>query len=89
MKKLCINKQEEKTWKGSHNMGEMKGTKLHYIMKVSWESEQMPGWGDSLSGILEATKKEFQIKSKDATQKKMETEPLEQETPVVGGGFSM
>ena len=61
-------------------MGEMKGTKLHHIMKVSWESEQMPGWGDSLSVILEATKKEFQIKNKETAKKSMNTDYFEQDT---------
>lgn len=38
-------------------MGEIKETKLRHVMKASWESEQMPGWEDSLSAILEAIKK--------------------------------
>lgn len=62
-------------------MGELKGTKLHHVMKVSWESEQMPGWEDSLSMILEATKKEFQIKNKETVPKNMNIEPLEQDVP--------
>ena len=59
-------------------MGELKGTTLHHVMKVSWESEQMPGWEDSLSMILEATNKEFQMKSKDTAEKS-----FEQEVPIL------
>ena len=70
-------------------MGELKGTKLHHIMKVSWESEQMPGWEDSLSMILEATKKEFQIKNKENMQQNMDIKPLEQDTPEVEEEFTM
>lgn len=62
-------------------MGELKGTALHHIMKVSWESEQMPGWEDSLSMILEATKKEFQKKNKETVQKNMGIRLLEQDVP--------
>lgn len=47
-------------------------------MKLSWESEQMPGWKDSLSMILEATNKEFQMKSKDTAEKS-----FEQEVPIL------
>ena len=60
-------------------MGEVKESKLRHVMKVSWESEQMPGWKDSLSMILEATKKEFQIKSKDVTLEKMGNRPVAQD----------
>ena len=67
----------------------MKGTKLQHIMKLSWESEQMPGWGDSLSVILEATKKEFQLKTKDAAQKNIVTKSFEQESPILEEEFSM
>lgn len=62
-------------------MGELIGTKLHHIMKVSWESEQLPGWEDSLSMILEATKKEFQKKNKESVQKSTEIQNFEQEAP--------
>lgn len=60
-------------------MGELKGTKLHHVMKVSWESEQMPGWEDSLSMILEATRKEFKIKNKDTVKNNMNIQLLEQD----------
>ena len=69
-------------------MGDMKGSKLQHIMRLSWESEQMPGWGDSLSVILETTKKEFQIKNKDATQKNMGIQLIEHEVPVLEEEFS-
>ena len=68
-------------------MGEIKGNTLRHIIKVSWESEQMPGWEDSLSRILEATKKEFQIKVKD-TNKNMETKSLEETESVLEEGIS-
>ena len=64
-------------------MGELNQSKLRHVMRVSWESEQMPGWEDSLSVILGATKKEFQIKSKDATQKDMDMMFIEQDEPVL------
>ena len=70
-------------------MGELKGTTLHHVMKVSWESEQMPGWEDSLSMILEATKKEFQIKNKGTAQKSMVIEPLGQDAPEVEEEITM
>ena len=70
-------------------MGELKGTTLHHVMKVSWESEQMPGWEDSLSIILEATKKEFQIKNKETVQKSMGVEPLGQDAPEVEEEITM
>ena len=70
-------------------MGELKGTTLHHVMKVSWESEQMPGWEDSLSMILEATKKEFQIKNKETVQKSMGIEPLVQDAPEVEEEITM
>ena len=70
-------------------MGELKGTTLHHVMKVSWESEQMPGWEDSLSMILEATKKEFQLKNKETVQKNMGIEPLGQDAPEVEEGITM
>ena len=62
-------------------MGELKGTKLHHIVKVSWESEQMPGWEDSLSVILEATKKEFQKKNKENPKKDIDFQTFEQNAP--------
>ena len=58
-------------------MGEVKESKLRHVMRVSWESEQMPGWEDSLSKILEATKKEFQKKNKQLLTKELESKPLE------------
>ena len=64
-------------------MGEVKESKLRHVMRVSWESEQMPGWEDSLSVILGATKKEFQVKSKDAAHKDMNEMFLEQDEPVL------
>lgn len=70
-------------------MGELKGTTLHHVMKVSWESEQMPGWEDSLSMILEATKKEFQLKNKETVQKNMGIEPLGQDAPEVEEEITM
>ena len=70
-------------------MGELKGTKLHHIMKVSWESEQMPGWEDSLSVVLEATRKEFQMKKKENMQQNMGNKPFEQKTPEVEEEFTM
>lgn len=70
-------------------MGEMKGTKLHHIMKISWESEQMPGWGDSLSVILEATKKEFQIKNKKTVQKSMNMDYFEQDVTEIEEEITM
>ena len=60
-------------------MGEKKESKLQHVMKISWESEQMPGWNDSLSMVLETTKKEFQIKSKDVTAEKTENRSVTQE----------
>ncbi len=56
----------------------MQGSKLQHVMKVAWESEQMPGWKDSLSAVLEAAKKEFQMKSKQT-----EGKTFEQEDPVL------
>lgn len=70
-------------------MGELKGTTLHHVMKVSWESEQMPGWEDSLSMILEATKKEFQIKNKETEQKNMVNKLLEQDSPEIEEEITM
>lgn len=70
-------------------MGELIGTKLHHIMKVSWESEQLPGWEDSLSMILEATKKEFQKKNKESVQKSTEIQNFEQEAPEVEEEITM
>ena len=70
-------------------MGELKGTTLHHVMKVSWESEQMPGWEDSLSMILEATKKEFQLKNKETVQKNMDIRPLGQDAPEVEEEITM
>ena len=70
-------------------MGELKGTKLHHIMKVSWESEQMPGWEDSLSVVLEAIRKEFQMKNKENMQQNMGNKPFEQNTPEVEEEFTM
>ena len=70
-------------------MGEMKGTKLHHIMKISWESEQMPGWEDSLSMILEATKKEFQIKNKKTVQKSMNMDYFEQDVTEIEEEITM
>ena len=64
-------------------MGELKGTTLHHVMKVSWESEQMPGWEDSLS------KKEFQLKNKETVQKNMGIEPLGQDAPEVEEEITM
>lgn len=60
-------------------MGEKKESKLQHVMKISWESEQMPGWNDSLSMVLETTKKEFQIKSKEGTVEKTENKPIVQD----------
>ena len=60
-------------------MGEKKESKLQHVMKISWESEQMPGWNDSLSMVLETTKKEFQIKSKDVTAEKTENRSVTQD----------
>ena len=70
-------------------MGELKGTTLHHVMKVSWESEQMPRWDDSLSMILEATKKEFQLKNKETVQKNMGIETLGQDAPEVEEEITM
>lgn len=70
-------------------MGELKGTTLHHVMKVSWESEQMPGWEDSLSVVLEATRKEFQMKNKENMQQNMDIKPFEQETPEAEEEFTM
>ena len=70
-------------------MEEKRVSKLQQVLKMSWESEQMPGWGDSLSVILEATKKEFQMKNKDAAQKNVEERPLMQENPIMEEDFSM
>ncbi|MBR4981325.1 MAG: hypothetical protein IKY94_02050 [Lachnospiraceae bacterium] len=60
-------------------MGEMKESKLHHVMRVSWESEQMPGWEDSLSMVLGTIKKEFQMKSKDTAHKDKDAMFLEQD----------
>ena len=70
-------------------MGEKRESKLHHIIRMSWESEQMPGWEDSLSMIVEATKKEFQIKSKDAAKDDMKSTPLSQEEFEFGEDFSV
>ena len=64
-------------------MGEVKESKLRHVMRVSWESEQMPGWEDSLSVILGATKKEFQKKTKDTAHKDMNEMFIEQDEPVL------
>lgn len=64
-------------------MEDKKQSKLQHVLKTSWESEQMPGWEDSLSMIIEATKKEFQMKSKDAEQKNLQTKSQEQEIPTL------
>lgn len=70
-------------------MGEKRESNLHHIIRMSWDSEQMPGWEDSLSMIVEATKKEFQIKSKDAAKDAMESTPLSQEEFEFGDEFSV
>ena len=70
-------------------MREKNVSKLQQLLKISWESEQMPGWEDSLSMILEATKKEFQIKGKDVAQKNIGIRPLVQENPIMEEDFSM
>ena len=70
-------------------MGEKKESKLQHVIKISWESEQMPGWEDSLSMVLETTKKEFQIKNKDIIQNNMQINILEQESTVIEEEFSM
>ena len=70
-------------------MGEKKESKLQHIIKTSWESEQMPGWEDSLSVILEITKKEFQIESKDVTVKNMESKPSPQDDFIFVEEFSL
>ena len=64
-------------------MEDRKQSKLQHVLKTSWESEQMPGWEDSLSMILEATKKEFQMKSKVAEQKNMQIKSLELDIPTL------
>lgn len=68
-------------------MSEMKGNKLHHIMKVSWEAEQMPGWEDSLSKILEETRKEFKIKN--TAQKSGETILLKDTKSTIEEDFSI
>lgn len=70
-------------------MGEKTESKLQHILKVSWESEQMPGWQDSLSVILETTKKEFQKKNKDTLSKNTIIKPLEQEMQELQEEISM
>ena len=70
-------------------MSEMKSTKLQHIMKVSWEAEQMPGWEDSLSKILDETRKEFKMKNKNNAQKNMETILLEDTKSTIEEEFSM
>ena len=60
-------------------MGEIKETKLRHVMKASWESEEMPGWEDSLSAILGAIKKEFNINTKDTMNKSKDFMLLEQD----------
>ena len=64
-------------------MGEIKESKLRHVMRVSWETEQMPGWDDSLSVILGAAKKEFQIKTKDTAHKDIDAMFLEQDDPML------
>ena len=64
-------------------MGEVKESKLRHVMRVSWESEQMPGWEDSLSVILGVTKKEFQKKTKNTAHKDMNEMFLEQDEPAL------
>ena len=69
-------------------MGEIQGSKLRHIIRVSWESEQMPGWEDTLSKILEATKKEFQIKQKENVKENIEQNSFENMESVLEEGFS-
>ena len=64
-------------------MEERKQSKLQHVLRTSWDSEQMPGWEDSLSMILEAIKKEVQMKSKVAEQKNMQTKSLERDIPAM------
>ena len=70
-------------------MGEKTESKLQHILKVSWESEQMPGWQDSLSVILETTKKEFQKKNKDTLSQNTIMKPLVQEMQELQEEISM
>lgn len=70
-------------------MGEKTESKLQHILKVSWESEQMPGWQDSLSVILETTKKEFQKKNKDTLSQNTIMKPLVQEMQEMQEEISM
>lgn len=69
-------------------MSEMKITKLQHIMKVSWETEQMPGWEDSLSIILEETRKEFKMKNKNIAQNSVESKPLDEIEYTIEEDFS-
>ena len=69
-------------------MGEIKGSRLRHIIKVSWESEQMPGWEDSLSIILEETKKEFRMKEKDVTTKNMGNQSFEGAESILEEGIT-
>ena len=64
-------------------MKDKRESKLQHIMKISWESDQMPGWKDSLSRILEATKKEFQLKNKDVIKAAREINSLEKNPPIL------
>lgn len=80
-----MRKQTERTFK----MGEKKESKLQHIMKISWESEKMPGWEDTLSMIVEATRKEFKLSNKEATQRVAVLNALENDTPILEDDFSM
>lgn len=70
-------------------MGEKRESKLQHIMRTSWESEQLPGWEDTLSMIIEATRKEFKLSNKEAAQSVAVSNALENDTPVLEDDFSM
>lgn len=70
-------------------MGEKRESKLQHIMRMSWESEQLPGWEDTLSMIIEATRKEFKLSNKEAAQRVAVSNALENDTPILEDDFSM
>lgn len=64
-------------------MRDKRESKLQHVLKISWESDQMPGWEDALSKILGAVKKEFQMKNKDVIKTVPEINSLEKNSPVL------
>ena len=80
-----MRKQTERAFE----MGEKRESKLQHIMKLSWDSEQMPGWEDTLSKIIEATTKEFRLNNKEVAPKGAEANTFENNSPTIEEDFSM